>query len=80
LNITYDTNIPEFNWWVIWPNTHAYYEQYEFNRKVRAWAEEREMPFRGRSIYHLDTTKRYFGFKTEYDALTFILVWSSDLI
>jgi hypothetical protein len=28
----------------------------------------------------LDTSKRYFGFKSEGDALTFIIVWSGDVI
>jgi hypothetical protein len=80
LNITYDDTIPEFKWWIIWQHTRDHQEQYDFNRKVFAWAKERDMPIKGRSIFHLDTSKRYLGFKTEYDALTFILVWSSDLI
>jgi hypothetical protein len=82
LNITHDLTIPEFQWWVTWPKNpvDTYQEQYDFNRKVTAWADEREMPIRGRSIYHLDTSKRYFGFKSESDALTFIIVWSGDVI
>jgi hypothetical protein len=80
LNLKYDTNIPEFNWWVTWKHTGANQEQYDFNRTILAWAAEREMPIRGRSIYHLDSSNRYYGFKTEYDALTFILVWSGDLL
>jgi hypothetical protein len=82
LNITYDPTIPDYQWWVTWPRStvNTYQEQYDFNRKVTVWAKDRERPIRGRSIFHIDRTKRYFGFQSEGDALTFIIVWSGDVI
>lgn len=76
--ITFDESFTDFQWWVVWPRKGADQEFFDFKRAVAQWAKERELEMRGRSIYHIDVRNRYFGFKTEYDALTFIIVWKGS--
>lgn len=76
--ITFDEKIPDFQWWVTWQPKGSHQEFYEFKQIVAQWANDRDMPIRGRSIYHMDTTIRYMGFQTESDALTFIIIWTGS--
>jgi hypothetical protein len=80
MNIVYDSLFEDWPWWVTWPvSCQTPGDYYRLKAKYQQVLAELEIPFRERSIYHVDASKRYVGFETEINELTFVLVFSGDI-